>query len=104
MKFKVNDQVVITSGKDKGRKAKITRVLPDKDQVVVEGINMYTRHVRAMMGRPGQTIRRERPLSTAKIAILNDQGQPDRIGYVIQDGVKKRQYKKTKTIIAESTN
>ena len=102
MKFRVNDQVIVTSGKDKGRKSKIIQVLPDKNQVVVDGVNMYTRHVRKMMGRPGDKIRRERPLSTAKVAIVNDKGQADRIGYVLEDGVKKRIYKKTKTVITES--
>jgi len=99
MKFRVGDQVVVTSGKDKGRKAKITKVLPAKDAVVVEGVNMYTRHVRKMMGQPGQVLRRERPMATAKVAILNEKGQPDRIGYIFEDGVKKRIYKKTKTVI-----
>ncbi len=102
MKFKVNDQVIVTSGKDKGRKSKIIQVLPAKNQVLVEGVNMYTRHVRKMMGRPGEIIRRERPLPTAKVAIINDKGQADRVGYVVEDGVKKRMYKKTKTIIKES--
>ncbi|MBQ6449674.1 50S ribosomal protein L24 [bacterium] len=102
MKFRVNDQVIITSGKDKGRKSKIIQVLPAKDQVVVEGVNMYTRHIRKMMGRPGEKIRRERPLSTAKIAIINDKGQADRIGFVVDNGTKKRIYKKTKTVMTES--
>ena len=102
MKFKVNDQVVVTSGKDKGRKSKIVRVIPAHDSVVVEGVNMYTRHVRKMMGQPGQTVRRELPLSTAKIAVINDKGQPDRIGYQIKDGVKQRIFKKTKTVMPES--
>ena len=104
MKFRVNDQVVVTSGKDKGRHGKIVRVLPQKEQVVVEGLNMYTRHVKKFYGQPGQIVRRERPLSTAKVAIVNDQGQADRIGYIIEDGVKKRIYKKTKTVIAQSKN
>lgn len=101
MKFRVNDQVIVTSGKDKGRKSKIIQVLPAKDQVVVEGVNIYTRHVRKMMGRPGEKIRRERPLSTAKIAIINDKGQADRIGFVVENGTKKRIYKKTKTVMTE---
>ena len=65
-------------------------------------MNMYTRHIKKMMGQPGQTIRRERPLSTAKVAIINDQGKADRIGYIMDNGVKKRIYKKTKTVITES--
>ncbi|MBQ6435968.1 50S ribosomal protein L24 [bacterium] len=99
MKFQVGDQVVVTSGKDKGRKAKVTRVLPRENAVVVEGTNMYTRHIRKMMGQPGQTVRRERPLSTAKVAIVNDSGQADRIGYKMVDGKKQRVYKKTGTVI-----
>ena len=63
---------------------------------------MYTRHIRKMMGRPGEKVRRERPLPTAKVAILNEKGQADRIGFVVEDGVKKRIYKKTKTVIKES--
>ena len=102
MKFRVGDQVVVTSGKDKGRRSKIIKVLPTKGQVVVEGVNIYTRRVRKMMGQPGQVIRRERALPTAKIAIINDQGQVDRIGYITDEaGVKKRIFKKTKTVIAD---
>lgn len=102
MKFKVNDQVIVTSGKDKGKKSKITRVLPRKNQVVVAGANLYTKHVRKMQGRAGEIVHLERPLATAKIAILNEKGEPDRIGYIIEDGAKKRIFKKTKTVIKES--
>ncbi|MDO5561810.1 MAG: 50S ribosomal protein L24 [bacterium] len=102
MKFKVNDQVIVTSGKDKGKKSKITRVLPRKNQVVVVGANMYTKHVRKMQGKAGEIVQLERPLATAKIAIINDKGEADRIGYIIEDGVKKRIFKKTKTVIKES--
>lgn len=96
MKFKIGDQVIITAGKDKGKKAVITRVLPKSGKVTVEGCNMYTRHVRKMAGQAGQKMRLERPLVTAKIAILNDKGEPDRIGYKIgADGKKIRIYRKT---------
>ncbi len=99
MKFKVNDQVIVTAGKDKGKKSKIIAVLPKSDKVIVEGANLYTRHIRKMQGRAGEIVRKERPLATAKIAIINDKGQPDRIGYIMQDGEKKRIFKKTKTVI-----
>ena len=101
MKFKVNDKVIVTSGKDKGRKSRITRVLPKEDKVIVEGANMYTRHWKKMYGQPGRVERKERPLATAKIAIINDKGEPDRIGWSLKDGVKVRIYKKTKTVIEE---
>ncbi len=102
MKFKINDQIIVTAGKDKGKKSIITAVLPKKNQVIVKDANMYKRHIRKMQGKAGEIVNKERPLHTAKIAIINDQGKPDRIGYLIQDGAKKRIYRKTKKIIPES--
>lgn len=100
MKFKVGDQVIITAGKDKGKKSTITRTLPRQEKVVVEGCNLYTRHVRKMAGQAGQKLTLERPLATAKIAILNDKGEADRIGYKIEaDGTKIRVFKKTGAVI-----
>ncbi len=101
MKFKINDQVIVTAGKDKGKKAKITKVLPKVDKVIVAGANLYTKHLRKMPGKAGEIVKKERPLSVAKIAILNEKGQPDRIGYLLKDGKKVRIFRKTKTIIDE---
>lgn len=97
MKFKVGDQVLVTGGKDKGQQGKITKVLPVKETVVVEGLNMYTRHMRPQAGQSGQKVRRERPLPTANVAIWNPNTKKvDRIGYsVAKDGSKTRIYKKT---------
>jgi large subunit ribosomal protein L24 len=102
MKFRVNDQVMVTAGKDKGKKSVITRVLPTKSEVVVRGANVYARHRRKTSGKAGEIVRLERPLATAKIAIINEQGQVDRIGYRIVDGVKQRYFKKTGTQIVEA--
>lgn len=100
MKFKVGDNVLITTGKDKGKKSTITQVMPKKELVVVADMNMYTRHRKPMMGQPGEKVRLARPLATAKIAILNDKGQPDRIGYrVAKDGSKERIFKKTGKVV-----
>jgi large subunit ribosomal protein L24 len=100
MKFKVGDQVIVTAGKDKGKTSTIVRVLPKEEKVVVEGVNLYTKHVRPMGDRPGERVRRPRPLPTAKIAILNDEGKPDRIGVrETKSGQKERIYKKTGKVI-----
>lgn len=96
MKFKVGDTVLVTSGKDKGKQAKIMRVIPKQERVVVQGVNMYVRHIKPMQGRAGEKIRRERPLSTASVAIMNSEtGKVDRIGYKEVGGKKVRIYKKT---------
>ena len=103
MKFKVGDQVIITSGKDKGKKSKITRVLPRSEKVVVEDINVYTKHIRKFAKQAGQKKKIARPIATAKIAILNDKGEPDRIAYQFdKNGQKQRIFKKTGTLIADT--
>ncbi len=102
MKFKVNDQVLVTAGKDKGKKSKIIKVIPQENKVVVEGVNLYSKHIKPMGGREGERVRRERPLPTANVAIVNDQGQADRIGYqVAKDGSKQRVFKKTGQAVPE---
>lgn len=100
MKFKVGDEVIVTAGKDKGTRAKIIRVLPDQNKVVVQGANMYTRHRKPMGGQTGERVRLERPMSTAKIAIWNDSAQArDRVRYEVKDGDKVRVFAKTGKII-----
>lgn len=101
MKLKIGDQVLVTTGKDKGRKGEIVKVLPKADRVVVRGINLYTKHIKPMSGRAGEKKVLERALPTANVAILNDQGVADRVGYsVAKDGTKVRVFKKTGQVIA----
>ena len=52
MKIRTDDNVVIISGKDKGRTGKVIRTDPKKDRVYVEGVNMVKRHMRPTPGRP----------------------------------------------------
>ncbi|PIR61715.1 MAG: 50S ribosomal protein L24 [Candidatus Pacebacteria bacterium CG_4_10_14_0_8_um_filter_43_12] len=102
MKFKVGDKVIITGGKDKGKQGKILRVLPEVERVVVEDANLYTRHVKPMAGRAGEKLRVPRSLHTASVAIINDKGKADRIGFsVAKDGSKTRIFKKTGALVPE---
>lgn len=102
MKFKVGDLVLVTGGKDKGKQGKITKVLREEEKVVVEGANLYVKHIKPMQGQAGQRVRRERALPTANVAIINpDTKKVDRIGYqVAKDGSKVRMFKKTGKLIA----
>lgn len=96
MKFKVNDNVEVTGGKDHGKHGKILKIFPKTDKVLVAGVNMYVKHVKPAAGRAGERVRRERPLHTASIAIVNpDTGKVDRIGYKFATGKKIRIFKKT---------
>lgn len=102
MKLHLGDLVVITTGKDKGKQGKITRVLPKRLQVVVEGCNMRVKHRKPYGGTSGQRTVKEAPLAVGKVALLNSQGTPDRIGYLIQkDGEKIRTLRKSGQALAQ---
>ena len=102
MKFKVGDNVLVTAGKDKGKKSEIIAVDAGNNTVVVKEINMYVKHVKPMNGQAGDKVRKERAMPTAKIAILNDKDQADRIGYTVaKDGTKVRVFKKTGAAVPE---
>ena len=63
---------------------------------------MYTRHYKPMQGQPGKTVRRERALTAASVAIINDKDERDRIGYqVAKDGTKTRIFRKTGAVVPE---
>lgn len=95
MKFKVGDKVLITAGKDKGKKSVIVALLVKENKVVVKDINLYYKHIKPLMDKPGERTRRERPLSVANIAVLNDQDKPDRLAYrTTSEGQKERFLKK----------
>ncbi|HCC84901.1 MAG TPA: 50S ribosomal protein L24 [Candidatus Pacebacteria bacterium] len=105
MKLHLGDRVLVTAGKDKGKKSEVIRVMPKENKVVVKEVNLYTKHVKPMGDRPGEKVRRERPMDVAKVAILNDKDQPDRVGYKIKaDGTKDRIFKKTGQVIEAKTS
>lgn len=83
-KFKLNDQVKITAGKDKGQTGKIIKLFPKADKVVVEDKNLYTRHIKAAAGKPGKKTKLPRPIPTANIAIICSSCQKTtRVGFDI---------------------
>lgn len=83
MKFKVGDQVLITAGKDRGKKGKIEAVIPKERAVLVAGVNIYKRHLKPQgQDKPGGIIDITKPLSVAKIALICPAcGKPTRVGY-----------------------
>jgi large subunit ribosomal protein L24 len=84
MKLRKEDQVVVISGKDKGKTGKIIRVDRSKDRVYVEGINIVKRHQRPNPGRPNAqvgVIEKEGPIHVSNVAILDPKDhKPTRIG------------------------
>ncbi|MEK7482363.1 MAG: 50S ribosomal protein L24 [Patescibacteria group bacterium] len=96
MKIKKGDQVLIISGKDKGRKGKVIDVLKDENRIAVDAINMRKKHVKAKKsGDKGQVISKPAPLAISNAQLVCPKcGQPSRIGYKTEAGKKFRVCKK----------
>jgi len=72
MKLKKGDNVIVLTGKDKGKKGKITRAFPSENKVVIEGLNIVKKHQRARKtGEKGQTIKVAMPLHVSNVAIVD---------------------------------
>ena len=94
---KTGDTVVVISGKDKGKKGKVLAVSPKEGKIIVEGINMATKHKKPRrQGDTGGIIRQEAALNMSNVMhICKKCGKPTRIGYtVLKDGSKVRVCKK----------
>ena len=84
MKIKTDDNVVVISGKDKGKTGKVIRTDPKKERVYVEGLNMVKRHQRPLPGRPNMqvgVIEKEGPIHISNVAIVDPKDhKPTRVG------------------------
>ncbi|GAA4766273.1 50S ribosomal protein L24 [Stakelama sediminis] len=90
-KIKKGDQVVILSGKDKGRTGEVVKAMPREDKVVVSGINVMARHRKPTQENPqGGIERREAPLHISKVAHVTKDGKPTRVRFEERDGKKVR--------------
>jgi large subunit ribosomal protein L24 len=96
MKLKKGDTVLIISGKDKGKKGKVLRVLPKKNKIVVENVFIIKKHVRPKrQGEKGQRVEIPAPIdaSNAKL-VCSKCGKAARIGYKLTEKKKYRVCKK----------
>ena len=91
-KIKKGDNVVVLSGKDKGKHGVVTKASPKDGKVVVAGINMITRHVKPSQTNPqGGLDRREAALDVSNVAIEDPKtGKPTRVRFEVRDGKKVR--------------
>ena len=92
LKIKKGDKVVVISGRDKGKKGEVLRVLRADDRVVVQGVHMVKRHTRPAAGSPVGIIEKEGAIHISNVAHVDPKsGKPTRVGYkVLEDGRKVR--------------
>ena len=92
MHVKKGDEVVVISGKDKGKQGVILEAYPKKDRVLVEGINIVKKHSKPSQINPqGGIISREAAIHVSNVMPLDPKsGTPTRVGYKVEDGKKVR--------------
>ena len=105
LKIKANDEVIVITGKDRGKRGKVIRVL-ENGKAVVAGINIVKKHVKPnpQKGTEGGIIEKEAPIYISNIAIYNKESESaDRVGFRFDqvDGkvVKKRMFKSSKELV-----
>ncbi|HEY3812069.1 MAG TPA: 50S ribosomal protein L24 [Caulobacteraceae bacterium] len=99
-KIKKGDRVVVLAGKDKGRQGNVTRVFPELDRVLVEGVNVVQRHTRPSQTNPqGGIVNKEAPIHVSNVAYVAKNGEATRVGFRTEGDKKVRFAKKTGEVI-----
>ncbi|WP_041522381.1 50S ribosomal protein L24 [Gilvimarinus agarilyticus] len=96
-KIKRDDEVIVIAGRDKGKRGKVVRVMPN-DKVIVAGINIVKKHQKPnpQMGVPGGIVEKEAAIDVSNVAIFNAAtGKADRIGFKVEGDKKVRVFKST---------
>ncbi len=100
LKIKKGDQVIVITGKDKGKKGNVLKVLPSDAKVVVSGVSMYKKHIKPSMQSPGSIQSKEAPIHISNIAHYDaSQGKAAKVGYKEHEGKKVRYFKKTNELV-----
>ena len=95
--IKKGDTVYVNAGNDKGKTGKVPTVLPAKDRVIVEGVNVISKHTKPNSKQPqGGIIKQEAGIHISNVQLIDPQsGKPTRVGYKFEDGKKIRFAKKS---------
>ena len=97
MKLKVNDKIIVITGKSKGKTGKILKIDHKKDRLIVEKVNLVKKHKKKSGNTPGEKKEMEAPIHVSNVMILDPkENVPTRIGYrFLKDGKKERYAKKS---------
>lgn len=101
MHIRKDDTVVLISGKDKGKKGKVLKVYPKDEKVIVEGINLQTKHTKpSRKVQQGGIVHQEGPVHVSNVMLWDSKAKaPTRVGFEIRNGKKVRISKKSGEII-----
>jgi large subunit ribosomal protein L24 len=91
-KIKKGDQIIVIAGKDKGKKGEVIRSIPSENRVVVQGINMVTKHTKPSMTTQGGLVKQEAAIHVSNVAHVDPKSnEATRVGFkILEDGRKVR--------------
>lgn len=103
MKILKGDKIKVLIGKDKGREGEVIKTFPKKSSVIVQGLNIFKKHVKPSQGRPGSIVEKERSLHISKVILICPEcKKTTRVGYKIdKSGTKYRICKKCQAVITK---
>jgi large subunit ribosomal protein L24 len=101
LKIKKGDHVVVLTGKDKGKKGEVLKVIPSENRAIVQGVAQMRRHQRQTANQEGGIIIKEAPIHISNLALEDPKdGEPTRVGYkFLKDGRKVRFAKRSGEVI-----
>lgn len=100
MRIKKDDTVIVLTGKDKGKTGKVIKAMPKEGRVVVEGINMQTKHQKQTQSAAAEIKHQEGPIDVSNVMYYDTKAkQASKIGFKFEDGKKVRIAKKTGNVI-----
>lgn len=93
-KLKKGDTVIVLAGKDKGKTGEITKVMPQANKAIVDGVNIALRHERQSQNSQGGRVPKAMPIDLSNLALTDKNGKPTRVGFRME-GDKKVRFAKT---------
>jgi large subunit ribosomal protein L24 len=102
-KIRKGDSVIVTTGRDKGKRGDVYRVMPKQARALVRGVNLVRRHQRQTASQEGGIVSKEAPIHLSNLALLDPKdGKPTRVGFkTLEDGRKVRIAKRSGEEIPE---
>ncbi|EFG76276.1 ribosomal protein L24 [Mycobacterium parascrofulaceum ATCC BAA-614] len=94
MKVRKGDTVLVIAGKDKGAKGKVLQAYPERDRVLVEGVNRIKKHTAISSNQRGAQsggiVTQEAPIHVSNVMVVDSDGKPARVGYRLDEETGKR--------------
>ncbi len=102
MRIKKGDQVIVITGRDKGKTGEVIKSMPKENKVIVQGINLVKRHTKPTQESAGGIVTKEAPIHVSNVALIDPKsGKPTRVGFKIENGQKVRVAKRSGEVISK---